>query len=90
MILIIISGIPWIQIDWACNNDQWLALDSGITEIVVRYLGGTWTGTMNFAEVDQPVEEPIITYPVQNQAGVALVPLIEWQSWNSWTTKLPA
>jgi hypothetical protein len=77
------EGIPWISVGWEPDSSQWSSLDSGGTGLVVFYAGGTWTGTVNFTAVTQPSQEPVLTNPAHGQSDVELVPLIQWQAWES-------
>jgi hypothetical protein len=78
------EGIPWIWVGWELESSQWPLLDSGVTGLTVFYPPAeTWTGTVSFAGVTQPSQEPVLTNPVHGQFDVGLVPLIQWQAWES-------
>ena len=77
------AGLPRIWIGWDLDAQQWLSLDSGLTELSVSFAGATWTGSVGFSAVDQPVQEPTFTNPVHDQSGVELSPALAWQGWNS-------
>jgi hypothetical protein len=78
------DGRRWISVAWEqLDQSQWSALDSIATQIVVAYPGGTWTGTVDFAQVEQPTQEPTLTDPIHEQTGVPLRPTIQWQGWTS-------
>jgi len=76
------NDMRWISVTWAqLDPAQWSALDAVATQIVVDYLGGTWTDTVDFSQVLQPTQEPTLTFPIHEQADVGLVPTIQWQEW---------
>jgi hypothetical protein len=72
----------WIFLGWEMlDADQWAALDTGASEITVSYPGGSWVGTVDFSQVEQPTQVPTLTSPVPDQSDTGLAPTVQWQAW---------
>ncbi|MGB2823521.1 MAG: pre-peptidase C-terminal domain-containing protein [Phycisphaerae bacterium] len=77
------EGHRFIYIEWDyLPMGQWESLDTGATNITAVYAGGSWTGSVDFSQVDQPIQELMFTYPIHGQMDVPLLPTIRWQPWD--------
>ncbi|HUT01929.1 MAG TPA: hypothetical protein VM031_05710, partial [Phycisphaerae bacterium] len=56
------EGQRFIRIGWgSLAAAQWESLDTGATDITAVYVGGSWTGSVDFSQVSQPAQEPMLT-----------------------------
>jgi len=77
------DGQRFIYIEWeALSQAEWDCLDTDATSITAAYVGGSWAGSVDFTQVDQPVQEPTLTDPIHGQTDVPLLPTIHWQPWD--------
>ncbi len=59
---------------------EWNSIrNGGDFQFTVYYVGGSWTGTVDFSSVSVVTQEPVLTNPVHGQTGVPLTADVQWE-----------